>query len=135
MTDSTRLRVLRALVNAARVRLAQADGTPAMLSGEDLTCQPGLCWQQDTLMAATLGVAHVERNGHHFAGGMQGAGETERRAFVRAHPDIYRMRDGRPMLAIEAGRVRTGSLDAPGFATCVHPDMNDTHPLIEENIE
>ena len=127
--------VLRALVNAARVRLAEAGGARAMLSGEDLTCQPGLCWQQDTLMAATLGVAHVERNGHHFAGGMQGAGEIERRAFAQAHPDIYRMHDGRPTLAIEDGRVRVGSLDAPGFAARVRPDMNDTHPLIEENVQ
>lgn len=105
--------VLRALLNRAR-----AEATGAMLSGEDLTCQPGLCWQQDTAMAAACGVPDIERNGHHFAGGMQGAPGAEIAARLAAHPDIYTTRDGRPVLAIRDGRVAIGSLDAPGFG---HP--------------
>lgn len=102
--------VFRALLNMARARRAGA-----IVSGEDLTCQPGLCWQQDTAMAAAAGVADVERNGHHFAGGMQGAAEEEIAARLAAHPDIYVMREARPDLRIERGRVGIGSLDAPGF--------------------
>lgn len=124
--------VLRALLNAARAAEDLRQGRKAILTAEDLTCQPGLAWQQDTLMAATLGAAHVERNGHHFAGGFQGASEAEKRAFLDAHPDLYAPgRDG-PRLRIEAGRVRFASLDAPGFGSNPEPDFAAMHPLTEQ---
>lgn len=97
--------VLRAFINRARAHKAGA-----ILSGEDLTCQPGLCWQQDTAMAAACGVVDIERNGHHFAGGMQGATDREIEARVACHPDIYTMVDGKPALRIVAGQVEVSSL-------------------------
>ncbi|WBU51863.1 enolase C-terminal domain-like protein [Paracoccus sp. SCSIO 75233] len=102
--------VLRALVNMARARQAGA-----LLSGEDLTCQPGLCWTQDTAMASACGVADVERNGHHFAGGMQGATEAERARMLKLHPGIFRGDAKRVTLAVKAGAVNISSLAAPGF--------------------
>ena len=102
--------VLRALLNKAR-----AEAAGAILSGEDLTCQPGLCWQQDTAMAAACGVRDIERNGHHFGGGMQGSSEAETSARLELHPDIYTRIDGRPSLRFDSGEVRIGSLDRPGF--------------------
>ncbi|MEO1537914.1 MAG: enolase C-terminal domain-like protein [Pseudomonadota bacterium] len=102
--------VLRALLNRARAEVAGA-----VLSGEDLTCQPGLCWQQDTAMMAACGVRDVERNGHHFAGGMQGASEAERQLFLAAHPDIYTAPCDGVTLQIKGGYVALGSLDVPGF--------------------
>ena len=103
--------VLRALLNKVRTDVAGA-----ILSGEDLTCQPGLCWQQDTAMMAACAVIDVERNGHHFAGGMQGASNEEQRHFLETHPDIYLERNGRIALRIEGGEVGIASLDVPGFA-------------------
>ena len=102
--------VLRALFNMARARAAGA-----ILTAEDLTCQPGLCWQQDTAMAAACGVRDIERNGHHFAGGMQGAPPGEVAALLKAHPDIYRPQGSTAALRIEAGRVDVGSLGLAGF--------------------
>lgn len=102
--------VLRALVNMARTKAAGA-----ILSGEDLTCQPGLCWTQDSAMAAACGVRDVERNGHHFAGGLQGAGPAEQQAMLEAHGDIFRRQTDRVELAIESGGVGIRSLDRPGF--------------------
>ncbi|RNF33310.1 enolase C-terminal domain-like protein [Paracoccus methylarcula] len=110
--------VLRALVNMARAKAAGA-----ILSGEDLTCQPGLCWTQDSAMAAACGVRDVERNGHHFAGGLQGAGPAEQQAMLSAHGDIFRRQDGRIELAIGTGRVRIASLDRPGFGASGVLDM------------
>ncbi|MEL6169986.1 MAG: mandelate racemase [Pseudomonadota bacterium] len=104
--------VLRALLNKAR-----ADAAGAILSGEDLTCQPGLCWQQDTAMMAACNVKDVERNGHHFAGGMQGISDAERRRFLENHPDIYTEVNGGIALRIDGGDVGIASLDAPGFAS------------------
>ena len=109
--------VLRALLNGARARRAGA-----LLSAEDLTCQPGLAWSQDAVMAATLGLKDAERNGHHFAGGMQGAADTERAAFAEANPETYAPDGG---LCIKAGRVAIGSLvDAPGLGSTPLPDIS-----------
>lgn len=102
--------VLRALYNMAR-----AEAAGALLSGEDLTCQPGLCWQQDTAMAAALGVRDIERNGHHFAGGMQGAPEDEIARLLKAHPEMYTQVRGRPTLRIAQGQVAVTSLGKAGF--------------------
>lgn len=118
--------VLKALVNAARVAVR---GEGALLSAEDLTCQPGLCWQQDSLMAATVGATHAERNGHHFAGGLQGASAAEMAGYIAAHPDIYRPGPTGPRLNITAGVVHIGSLDAPGFASIPGPDFAGLDPL------
>ena len=109
--------VLRALVNLARCKQRQAHGQVAVLSAEDLTCQPGLCWQQDTMMAACVGAAHVERNGHHFAGGMQGASGAEQSAFCKAHPTLYRPSPTGPQLIITDGLVDISSLAGAGFAS------------------
>lgn len=102
--------VLRALLNKAR---AEASG--ALLSGEDLTCQPGICWLQDTAMMSACGVRDIERNGHHFAGGLQGAPASERAALLSQHGDVLEERDGRVVLRIAAGRVSIGSLARPGM--------------------
>ena len=102
--------VLRSLLNRAR-----AEAAGALLSGEDLTCQPGLGWQQDTAMMAACGVPDVERNGHHFGGGMQGASPEEKQLFLDAHPDIYTGTNDRIALRIEKGEVGIASLDVPGF--------------------
>ncbi len=117
--------VLRALLNAARV----AADPGAILTAEDLTCQPGLCWQQDTAMAASVGAAHVERNGHHFAGGMQGAPDAEKSAFLKAHPDLYAPG---PRLRIAGGHVALASLDRPGFASDPGPDFATMRPLTSQ---
>ncbi len=107
--------VLRALLNYCRVKDQKSKGREVFLSGEDLTCQPGLCLQQDTLMAAAIGVSHAERNGHHFAGGMQGASIAEIERAVDQHSDLYRQLDGMPRLRINNGKIGFSSLEKSGF--------------------
>ncbi|WP_191090127.1 enolase-like domain-containing protein [Histidinibacterium aquaticum] len=102
--------VLRALLNKAR-----AEAAGAVLSGEDLTCQPGLCWQQDTAMMSACGVRDVERNGHHFAGGLQSTSPEERRHFAEAHPDIYLVANDATGLRIQEGAIDIQSLGVSGF--------------------
>ena len=62
-----------------------------------------------------LGCRDVERNGHHFGGGLQGYDDLEKARFLAAHPDLYRRNDGRIDLRIEDGTVAIGSLFGPGF--------------------
>ena len=61
------------------------------MSGEDLTCQAGLGVQQDTLLATSLGVQHIERNGHHYVKGFGIAPINEASNFANAHADLYEM--------------------------------------------
>ena len=93
------------------------------MSAEDLTTQGGVAVQQDLALATLVGATHVERNGHHYVDGMAGAPESEQRAFLGAHPDLYRLSDGRVRLAIRDGAVALGSLATPGLAVGVMPDF------------
>lgn len=121
----------KSLLNGARamVRREEAGERAAFIAAEDLTCQAGLALQQDTALAAFHGIAHAERNGHHYAGGFVGAGEAEIAAFAAAHPDLYRVEDGATRLRIVDGAISTRSLACPGFACAAMPDWSSLPPM------
>jgi hypothetical protein len=119
--------IYRSLRNAS---LVAASGGRLLLSGEDLTCQAGLAVQQDTTLAASLGVAHVERNGHHYVDGFGVAPDDEARAFQRAHPTLYAESNGRVRLAVRDGRLDLRSLfRTSGFAGGAAPRWDTLTPL------
>lgn len=121
----------KSLLNAARCS-AWSDADPArryFLSGEDLTCQAGLAVQQDLALVSLIGIAHVERNGHHYVHGMAGAPAHEQGAFRIAHPDLYRDVDGNTCLKIAGGRIALGTLDCTGFAATLVPDFSAMRPV------
>jgi L-alanine-DL-glutamate epimerase-like enolase superfamily enzyme len=121
----------KALLNRARCDRWNADGTGprCFMSAEDLTCQAGIAVQQDLAWAALLGLAHCERNGHHYADGFGDAPADEQAAFAAAHPDLYETAAGRPRLHIAAGRIEIGSLFGTGFAHGADPDFRFMQPL------
>ena len=114
----------KSILNAARCRLwnAEAGGERYFMSGEDLTTQAGLALQQDVALVNLLGLAHVERNGHHYVNGMAGVPQGEQDAFLAAHPDLYERSRGAVRVKIENGRLAVGSLAGIGFATGAYPD-------------
>jgi hypothetical protein len=121
--------VYKSIVNATRAAKWSAGGGNYFISAEDLTCQAGLCVQQDLALGALIGVTHAERNGHHYVDGFGETPAAEAQAFLSAHPDLY-VRDGDTIrLAIHDGDLLTGSLTKPGFATAVHPDWSTPQPL------
>lgn len=99
------------------------------MSAEDLTCQAGLALQQDLALAALLGLAHCERNGHHYVDGFGDAPAAEQQAFAAAHGDLYDSVGGRVRLSIRDGRLALGSLQRPGFAHGADPDFDSLQPL------
>jgi L-alanine-DL-glutamate epimerase-like enolase superfamily enzyme len=121
----------KSIVNLARCRVWNAEGDDAgyFLSGEDLTTQAGLSVQQDLALVSLLGLADVERNGHHFIDGFAGRPQMEALAFLDAHPDLYVEENRRVRLRIEHGRIALGSLDCPGFGSAVVPDLSTTAPM------
>ena len=115
---------------AAQCRAAwRSDPRTRLLSGEDLTCQAGLAVQQDTLLAASLGITHIERNGHHYVDGFGVApagGSARFRAGARR--PLRRL-----VAAVRGSRVRDGLLDlrslhVPGFASAAMPLWDSLHP-------
>jgi hypothetical protein len=121
--------IYKSIVNATRASKWSAGSQKFFVTGEDLTCQAGLCVQQDLALGALIGVTHAERNGHHYVDGFADTPATEAQAFLAAHPDLY-ARDGNTIrLSIHDGDLLTGSLRTPGFATSVHPDWQAMPPL------
>jgi hypothetical protein len=117
--------IYRSLRNARRI----AQDPRLLLSGEDLTCQAGLAVQQDTLLAASLGVRHIERNGHHYVDGFGSAPAEEAQAFATAHAGFYDNSVGRPHLAVREGRLDLRSLHVPGFASAALPQWRSLRPM------
>jgi hypothetical protein len=115
----------KSLLNLARCALWNGDGLARyFMSAEDLTTQPGISVQQDLAVATLLGLTHVERNAHHFVDGFDERPASEARAFLAAHPDLYHEQNGRVQLRIDSGRLRIGSLGAPGFASAALPALD-----------
>ena len=118
--------IYRSLRSAATLRGRHG----LLLSGEDLTCQAGLAVQQDTLLAASLGVADIERNGHHYVDGFGSAPAAEAEAFAAAQPGLYeRAANGRIRLRVDNGRLDLRSLHRPGFARSTEPLWADLSPM------
>ena len=127
--------IYKSIVNATRAAIWSRDDDRFFVTGEDLTCQAGLCVQQDLALGALIGVTHAERNGHHYVDGFADTPIDEAQAFLAAHPDLY-VRDGKQVrLSIHNGDLLTGSLTAPGFATSVHPVWSTMSPLARPTIK
>jgi hypothetical protein len=116
--------IWRSLVNLARCRAwnAAEGESRYFLSGEDLTTLAGVCVQQDLALVALMGLAHVERNGHHFVDGFAGRPKAEAVRFMEAHPDLYADTPRGPRLAIREGVLELGSLAVPGLGAAEEPD-------------
>jgi hypothetical protein len=121
--------IYKSIVNATRAAKWSGEREKFFVSGEDLTCQAGLCVQQDLALGALIGVTHAERNGHHYVDGFSETPAPEAEAFHAAHPDLYVREGDSVRLSIHDGDLLTGSLTSPGFATGVHPNWSALSPL------
>jgi hypothetical protein len=121
--------IYKSIVNATRAAKWSGEREKFFVSGEDLTCQAGLCVQQDLALGALIGVTHAERNGHHYVDGFSDTPAPEAEAFRAAHPDLYVREGDSVRLSIHDGDLLTGSLTSPGFATGVHPNWSALSPL------
>ncbi|MCJ7873566.1 mandelate racemase [Phaeobacter sp. J2-8] len=106
--------VYRALLNRVRVAVWNdaAGDTRYFMSAEDLSTPPGLALQQDLSLAATLGVGHIERNGHFYGDGTTGLDPQETQDRIAAFPNLYCLDRGRMMLRIAKGTIDLTDLTA-----------------------
>ena len=121
----------KSLINAARCARWNSDlgRSTYFMSAEDLTTQAGVALQQDLALVTLLGLTHVERNGHHYVDGMAARPDTEQRAFLAAHADLYGAPDGVVRVRIRGGRLAIGSLGCPGFASAAEPDWSSMREM------
>ncbi|MCP4092449.1 MAG: mandelate racemase [Planctomycetes bacterium] len=110
--------VFRALLNRG---ICSIRGGGLFQSGEDLTNLPVRALQQDLCLMTTLGIEHVERNGHHYFRGLDHLPAEEPSAALQAHPDLYHESAGTIVLAINNGRLETASLHCRGFGCRLNP--------------
>ncbi len=116
---------LKSLLNAGLTWLRNDRGRrdDFLMTGEDL-CSVGIIpVQADLCLAATLGLEHVERNGHHYHPGLTYLPESQRTAVLGAHPDFYTQQHGRISPHVQDGRFQIGSLQCVGFGFAVEPDF------------
>ena len=121
----------KSLVNLARCRQwnAALGRSDYFMSAEDLTTLAGPSVQQDLALANLLGIAHIERNGHHYIDGFAGRPAAEAEAFLEAHPGLYHRQGRRVRLKIAEGRIDIRSLAGPGFALNAEPDTAAMEPM------
>lgn len=104
--------LVKALANLALARPREG----CFLSGEDLMNLPVASLHQDLTHVAALGIAHVERNGHHYVRGLDHLTAAERAACLAAHGPLYREVDsGLVALDVRGGKIEVGSLQVAGL--------------------
>jgi hypothetical protein len=119
--------VVKSLLNAGLTWLHNDRGRTGdyIMTGEDL-CTVGIVpVQSDLCLVATLGLEHVERNGHHYHRGLSYLPKQQQAAALAAHGDLYTEQHGIVALHLVDGRLQIGSLQCEGFGFAVEPDMSE----------
>jgi hypothetical protein len=108
--------VFKGIANTSLMRARNA-----VISAEDLTTIGPLSLLQDLAVVASLGIPHVERNGHHYFCGLSMWPRDVQQSVLAAHGDLYEEVGGFATLRIRGGRIDVASvLDAPfGVASSV----------------
>ncbi|MBI1903472.1 MAG: hypothetical protein HYS13_20405 [Planctomycetia bacterium] len=121
---------IKSILNAGLAWLHNDRGRRSefVVSGEDLCSVGVIPTQSDLCLTATLGLWHVERNGHHYHPGLSYLPESQQREALAVHGDFYELRDGRVTPAIRDGKLNIASLHGPGFGFSVLPDIADWEP-------
>jgi L-alanine-DL-glutamate epimerase-like enolase superfamily enzyme len=114
--------VFRALLNRG---LCEHRGGGLFQAGEDLTNLPIVPLHQNLSLAGTLGLEHLEMNGHHYFRGLDHLAPELIGEALERHPDLYQPFDGGARLRIEGGRLRFRSVLAAGFGSVGDPPLDD----------
>ncbi len=136
--------IVKGIANAATLAHARAfRERPVHLSGEDLANVGPIALLQDLAIMATLGIEHVERNGHHYFKGLSAWPESVQKTILAHHGDLYHHHhDGYPTLLIENGLLDITTLNAAPFGPAPNLDfsalaevkLSDSNSFIQEGL-
>lgn len=94
----------------------------AVLSSEDLMNIPVVPLHQDLCVAASLGITHSERNGHHYIRAFDHFSPKERDRAIQEFPELYEA--GRPTVKVANGMMDVRGINAVGFGVRTEPDWD-----------
>lgn len=101
-----------------------------IMTAEDLANVGPIAMLQDTAVVATLGIAHAERNGHHYFRGLEQFPAAVQQATLAAHGDVYQRHEaGFPVLKITDGQIATDSIINAPFGVAAELDLDGLTPL------
>lgn len=101
-------------------------GRTLILSGEDLVNIGPVALLQDLAVMATLGVRHVERNGHHYFAGLNGFQAGLQSMMCKAHSDLYQDEArGFAALQIANGMIKLDSVTRAPFGLGIEFDPQE----------
>lgn len=129
--------VFRGIVNACLLEHhRRQDPTQAfILSSEDLCSVGPVAMIQDLTVAANLGIAHAERNGHHYFAGLSMYPRSVQEQVLASHGSFYRRHEeGFPVLDVRQGRVDVSSIVAAPFGYGFELDTTQFTPLDEWDV-
>jgi hypothetical protein len=124
--------VFKGLANACLLaqRRREQPAQPAILSGEDLVNIGPVALLQDLTACAALGIASVERNGHHYFAGLSMFPLAVQQQILKAHFDLYHpTREGWPALRIKEGTIQVDSLLSAPFGVGFALNVEQFTPL------
>jgi hypothetical protein len=105
---------------------------PALMSGEDLVNIGPAALLQDLAVCASLGLATVERNGHHYFAGLSMFPAKVQRQVLEAHGDLYHATpEGWPTLSINNGVIQLDSLLKAPFGVGFQLDVEQFTPVAD----
>ena len=103
-----------------------------ILSGEDLANVGPVALLQDLAVVATLGLSHVERNGHHYFAGLSAFPQDIQQAVIAQHPDLYHWhthgQSQFPSLTIHRGRLQLDTVINAPFGCAIKLDTDQFTP-------
>lgn len=117
--------VFRSFLNNALAasRNKEAGSGHFFLSAEDLSCLPNVSLNADLATVSSLGIGHVERNGHHYFRGLKHLTDAEQDNAL-SHTPLYIRQDGLTVLNVQDGELDTSSLNCPGYGFSGVPDLD-----------
>ena len=125
--------LFKGILNAAMIAGLRRDQPQQrwILSGEDLSNVGPVALLQDLAVMASLGIEHVERNGHHYFCGLSFLPKDVQETILEHHRDLYRRHDGYPTLDVRDGKVSIDSVVAAPFGMGFEFDPSGLTPLEE----
>ncbi len=123
--------VFKSVVNACLLAQRHRAGARVVLSGEDLTNVGPIALAQDLAAAAALGIASIERNGHHYFAGLSQFPPALQELALARHGDLFtRTQQGWPRVDVRHGRLALGSVNAAPFGVAGEPDLTGLEPAV-----
>lgn len=108
--------VFKGIINACLIEKRRREkGSEYVMSGEDLTTIGPIELLHDLAVMGTMGMGHIERNGHHYYRGLSYLPDDIQENVLDAHRDLYgRHEGGFVALDVRDGEISFASvIDAP----------------------